>query len=333
MKRLLFLTLLALAVSAWGGDIRVIVQNCKPAVLQIHTFDKDGNLLGAATGFFVTADGYLVTNAHVVDGASSILARDWKGTIYHVFSRDKWIQFKSATPANPDVILLRANAANVPFLTLGPTGNAVEGQRVLLIGNPENLGFTVSDGIIAAFRENRAFIQITAPISPGSSGSPVIDIDTGLVLGIAVGFWKEGQNLNFAIPTEKIQEVIAKTGFISQTPPPVAEATPTPPKAFITPPPGKRMNPNFRYNYFDCRAWALRGDAHLKQQQYNEAIRDYTEAIQRCPGNDYYYECRSKAYRMLGDNMRAAQDLEKSKEERGGQRKTWNNTGDPNFHK
>jgi hypothetical protein len=98
----------------------------------------------------------------------------------------------------------------------------------LVLGNPEGFTFTVSDGIISAFRENRAFIQITAPISAGSSGSPVLDVDSGQVLGIAVGMWREGQNLNFAIPSEKIRDVIAKTGFISQTPPPVVVTPPTP---------------------------------------------------------------------------------------------------------
>jgi serine protease Do len=67
-----------------------------------------------------------------------------------------------------------------------------------VIGNPEGLEGTVSDGIISAFRDNRSMIQITAPISPGSSGSPVLD-EAGNVVGIVTQVFKEGQNLNFAI--------------------------------------------------------------------------------------------------------------------------------------
>jgi len=236
MRCLVTLLLGLIAYSAGATDIRVLVQQAKPAVVHIATFDKDGKLLGTGTGFFVSADGYLVTNAHVVNGIHSILARDYKGTVFHVFwSKDAWVEFEALSPQDPDVILLRADATNVPYLKLGSTTNTVEGQRVLVIGNPEGLEFTVSDGIISAFRENRAYIQITAPISLGSSGSPVLDADSGQVLGIAVGIWKEGQNLNFAIPSEKIREVIAKTGFISQTPQPVAAATPTAPVVVATP--------------------------------------------------------------------------------------------------
>src|SRR5260221_14639375 len=89
----------------------------------------------------------------------------------------------SVSPST-DVALLQFYATDVPHLRLGSTTDAVEGQRVLVIGNPEGLEGTVSDGIISAFRENRSMIQITAPISLGSSGSPVLD-ESGQVLGIA----------------------------------------------------------------------------------------------------------------------------------------------------
>jgi len=80
----------------------------------------------------------------------------------------------------------------------------MEGQRVFVIGNPIGLQGTVSDGLIAAFRENRSMIQITAPISPGSSGSPVLD-ENGLVIGVATLQRVEGQNLNFAIAVESVK--------------------------------------------------------------------------------------------------------------------------------
>ena len=68
-----------------------------------------------------------------------------------------------------------------------------------MIGNPGGLQGTVSDGLISAFREDRSYIKITAPISSGSSGSPVLD-EEGKVIGVAVRQMVVGQNLNFAIP-------------------------------------------------------------------------------------------------------------------------------------
>ncbi len=337
-----WVTLMLTAYSAVATDIRVLVQQAKPAVVHIATFDKEGKLLSTGTGFFVSADGYLVTNAHVVNGINSILARDYKGTVFHVFwSKDAWVEFKALSPQDPDVILLRADATNVPYLKLGSTTNTVEGQRVLVIGNPEGQEFTVSDGIISAFRENRSVIQITAPISLGSSGSPVLDCDSGEVIGIATWIAKEGQNLNYAIASEKIRDVITKTGFISQTPPVVA-ATPTPwqpPEADF-----KRaqdladvkfykafeewkakdyenavtdFDTVIRLSPSNARAWALRGSSQLHLKHYGNAIRDYTEAIRLSPGSDFSYEGRAIAYAAIGDHAKAAQDLSKAKELRG----------------
>jgi tetratricopeptide (TPR) repeat protein len=81
-----------------------------------------------------------------------------------------------------------------------------EGDRVFVVGNPRGLEWSVSDGIVASIRENEdsgKLIQITAPISPGSSGSPVID-SQGRVIGVATLTLSNGQNLNFAIPSYQL---------------------------------------------------------------------------------------------------------------------------------
>ena len=103
-----------------------------------------------------------------------------------------------------------------------------------MIGSPTGLMGTVSDGVISAFRENRSLIQITAPISHGSSGSPVID-ENGQVIGIATVVSAEGQNLNFAIPVETVSaalmqepsEEVAGSGLAipTQTPPPATDGS------------------------------------------------------------------------------------------------------------
>jgi hypothetical protein len=127
-------------------------------------------------------------------GATHISARTDKGAIF-VFER------VIAESADSDVAVLKFQATDLDYLKVGNSTNAVEGETVLVIGNPERLQGTVSSGIISAFRENRSYIQITAPVSPGSSGSPVLD-ETGQVIGMATLVAKEGQNLNFAISAE-----------------------------------------------------------------------------------------------------------------------------------
>jgi hypothetical protein len=181
-------------------DIPGIVRQAKPAVVQIVALDHQNKTLKTGTGFFISADGNLLTNYHVISGASSILAKTPSGAIYFL---------KGIVSISPqvDVALLSFYATDVPHLDLASSTDAVEGQRVLVIGNPEGLEGTVSDGIISAFRDNRSMIQITAPISHGSSGSPVID-ESGQVLGIATLIFREGQNFNFAISTETIRSSV-----------------------------------------------------------------------------------------------------------------------------
>ena len=197
--------LLALAASACiadsmrvdGADIPDTVRRAKPAVVQIVALDFENKPVKSGTGFFISSDGNLLTNYHVVSGAHSLLAKTASGTIY---------VFKEIIAFSPkaDVALLRFHVTDVPHLDLSSTADAVEGQRVLVIGNPAGLEGTVSDGVISAFRDNRTMIQITAPISHGSSGSPVLD-ESGRVLGIATLVLQEGQNLSFAISAETVR--------------------------------------------------------------------------------------------------------------------------------
>src|SRR5258707_14204606 len=113
-------------------------------------------------------DGILLTNYHVISGGSGIIAKTPTGAVYILKSV---VSYSEAH----DVAELQFLTTDAPYLTLGHSSGAVEGQRVLVIGNPVGLEGTVSEGIISAFRAGRTLIQITAPISPGSSGSPVLD--------------------------------------------------------------------------------------------------------------------------------------------------------------
>jgi tetratricopeptide (TPR) repeat protein len=308
-----------------AADIRALIQKCKPAVVQIGVFDGEGKLLATGTGFFISPTGDLLTNYHVIVGASRILARDYKGAIFHL---KKIVAFSP----KDDVVELQFDAATPIYLNLGSATSAVEGQHITVIGNPDGLEFTVSDGIISAFRQDRSYIQLTAPISHGSSGSPVLD-DSGQVLGIIKSIDTEGQNLNFAISSETIREAIAsfkewnkmgtpveqQPGGLLIRPDPsggyslVPQATPTPtweppvtdrimpttpPGAVATPAPSTAESTDvFQIAFI---AW--------KTGNYEMAISGFDETIQRWPRSARAWALRGDAQRHLKHYGNAIRD-------------------------
>lgn len=258
------------------------VEKTKPAVVEILTFDQQNKPLKTGTGFFVSSDGALLTNFHVISGASSILAKTPTGAVY-------FLKNLVATSESDDVAKLQFIATDVPYLTLGSSLKAVEGQRVLVIGNPEGLEGTVSDGIISAFRSGRSMIQITAPISPGSSGSPVLD-ETGQVIGMATLVSKEGQNLNFAISAEAIKEAVQSGGA-----PSLAVTTPTPVTSSQT-----LTEPLYHF---------LEASGEVDKKQYKDAIKEYSEAIRAQPDFADAYANRGWCYLQLDLYEKAIMDL------------------------
>jgi hypothetical protein len=207
-----------------ADSIPQLVAKTKPATVQIVALDENWSPIKSGTGFFVSPDGLIVTNRHVIQGAAHLAARTNEGATFE-------FQRVVAQPQGIDLAILKFSADGAPFLKLGKSTDAVEGQQVIVIGSPEGLQGTVSEGIISAFRENRSMIQITAPISHGSSGSPVID-ENGQVIGVATLVAQEGQNLGFAIAVEEVERALAAPRVAIETPskPPLVEPVqPNPP--------------------------------------------------------------------------------------------------------
>ena len=195
--------------TALAETISEIVKRAKPAVVEIVALNRKGSATKFGTGFFISSDGQLITNRHVINGASSLVAFDSLGArlpFERVISQDD-------DPLLPDLALLKFGVKDVPFLKFRASYDIAEGDKVIVIGNPAGLTSTVSDGIISGFRKNGLgyqLIQITAPISSGSSGSPVLD-ENGEVIGIVTLTNNQGQNLNFAIAGQDIRTFVYTT--------------------------------------------------------------------------------------------------------------------------
>jgi len=190
---------LALSSLVNAGAITVpeIVAKARPAVVQIVAVDANQNPIQTGTGFFITSDGLLLTNDHVIQKAADLFARTDTGAIFIFRS----VVFQSV---DLDVALLRFAARGIPYIELASSVSTVEGERVVVIGSPQPFERTISYGIISAFRNDRSFIQITTPMSPGCSGSPVLD-ESGMAVGIVTSVGEDGQNLYSATPIEKFK--------------------------------------------------------------------------------------------------------------------------------
>lgn len=194
-------------------DLRALAKEARPSVYLLLLQDEDGKTIGSGTGFAVSAEGLLITNQHVVAEAKSIIAKAENGGLFPV------TRVLSVDSLN-DLALLQLQAKNLPFLSLAPSGWAETGTRVAVIGSPLGLEGTLSEGIVSARRrlpqEKRDVLQISAPISQGSSGSPILDAQ-GRVVGVASFLLENGQSPNFATPSEKIRPLLAKFTASSQS--------------------------------------------------------------------------------------------------------------------
>lgn len=164
----------------------------RDSVVLVMSFDRQGQPLAIGSGFFVGDGTRIATNLHVVEGADTLRIRSTSGDVQQ-------IDTSLALDEEHDLILLSAPEKGAP-LQLASSEPTV-GQSIVAIGNPRGLEGTLSVGIISGIRKDgdSTYYQITAPISPGSSGGPIID-SSGDVLGVSTFYVDGGQNLNFAMP-------------------------------------------------------------------------------------------------------------------------------------
>ncbi len=246
-KPLQLILLLALISSAAGAaplpDFTELVQKASPAVVNIRTKRKSSEVFrkilpeqyrdvpeilrrifpdrgrlppsrGAGSGFIISADGYILTNNHVVDGATEIIVSlsDRREPKAVVIGQD---------PLS-DLALLKVDLEDLPTMEIGRSENLKAGQWVVAIGSPFNFSSSVTAGIISATGRSLPysasagnyvpFIQTDVAINPGNSGGPLLDLE-GRVVGINSQIYTRSGGsigLSFAIPIDVAMEVVAQ---------------------------------------------------------------------------------------------------------------------------
>jgi serine protease Do len=186
-----------------------IAARYKPAIVRIESRVDGGagdDRRQFGTGFVVGPDGRIATNLHVIAGSADVKVRMADGSEFKV---DRVV----AIDPQRDLAIIGIDAQNLPTMQLGNSDEVAAGDKVVAIGNPLGvLDYTVSDGLISSVRqldEGITVLQISAPISQGSSGGPLFN-PYGEVIGVATLISAEGQNLNFGVPSNYVRQLLSR---------------------------------------------------------------------------------------------------------------------------
>jgi Trypsin-like peptidase domain/Tetratricopeptide repeat len=185
----------------------VYEQAAKSTVI-VENIDARGKVLSMGSGVVFTG-GDVVTNCHVIKDAIRLKvhsgAKEYPATLRY----SDW---------DRDICSLRIIGLNAPAIVVGNTKKLKVGTKVYAIGAPKGLSLTLSDGIVSSLREvdGGHYIQTTAAISPGSSGGGLFD-ENGTLVGLTTFYLAEGQNLNFAVPVEWVNELVKRSTSVETT--------------------------------------------------------------------------------------------------------------------
>ena len=241
-------------------SISEIAKSALPSLVTIESRTPEGDATG--TGFVVHRSGTIVTNLHVIAGATDVAVKLANGgdVIDSVLVR--------AYDARRDLAVIQIVGFSLPVLRLGNSDSIQVGDRVVLIGDPRGLEGSVSSGVISAVRAldvGMRVFQTNAAANPGNSGGPMFNAK-GEVVGVLTFKLPDAEALNFAIPTSYLRGLLAskdtmslqqmnarlakaKDLFASEQPAPRGASTGAPPNAPATPPPsGTVRAPSFDYN-------------------------------------------------------------------------------------
>ncbi|WP_372682342.1 tetratricopeptide repeat protein [Desulfosarcina sp.] len=319
--RLVTLMIAALALAGGGcsygpeplrqpsGNLKELVRPIQQSVVTVVNYDVDGEISSIGSGFFISESGILVTNFHVLEGAYSASIRTVDGSQYPVsavLAKNRLV----------DLIKVRVDIAGIRVtpVVLAREQPAVA-DSVFVVGSPMGLEQTVSEGIISAVREmpvGGKVFQLTAPISRGSSGGPVINQD-GKVVGVVTFQVARGQNLNFAVSVDALEMLTDEASQPSITEWTIRDSSQGPALAAALCSKGSRLTIQGEYEealtYFkraaeaspdDPEAWYGLGSCYVGLDQQEEAIAAYKRPIEQDPDNDLAHFILAMYYKAIG---------------------------------
>ncbi len=202
-----------------------IARRVSPAVFYLITYDAAGTPIKSGSGFFIEATGTAVTNFHVIQGAASAQIQTADGVAHNV-------QGVLAYDEKLDLALLQVEGNDFTPVELGDSDRLETGEKVYSISSPLGFSNTFSEGIVsnvARWMDSIPYIQMTVPISTGSSGGVLLN-DKAQAVGIITALVQDGQSLNFALPVKLLSNLsernLRSLGTLAPITAPAAPAVP-----------------------------------------------------------------------------------------------------------
>lgn len=192
------------APSAPDKTVEALAEAVRKSVVVVSISGRDNKQQGIGSGFIISADGLIATNAHVIAEGRPISVQLHDGRQFPVVS-------VHATQRTADLAIIKIDQLNLPVLELGDSAILKQGQGVVAMGNPHGLKHSIVSGVVSGTREidGRSMIQVAMPIEPGNSGGPLLDLQ-GRVQGIITMKSLVTNNLGFAVAVNALKPLIEK---------------------------------------------------------------------------------------------------------------------------
>ena len=278
------------------------------SVVVINCYDQNGIKKCQGSGVILEDRGIVVTNFHLFVGSEK----------FDVTHNDTTVGYTEIVGVNieKDVMVFKIYASEFPKIPVGNSTNLIVGDKVYAIGSPIGMENTISEGIVSGFRvigkNKRNMTQITASLSPGSSGGAVFN-SNGELVGISTMKLKDGENLNFMIPINEVITVIDSGLYEKQTI-----------KALKFLYSGiDALEAGNNYDAIDnmtkyiqmvppeSKAYNIRGRAFLSAKNFEKALSDFQQAIKIDNKNKAAYSNRGECYYLMEDYDKAIEDFNK----------------------
>ena len=189
------------SVASLAGNVKRPVKTAMPSVVEVHVFNENGKLSSSGSGVVVSNSGIIVTNYHVIEGATKARVVLDNGESVRVLGI-------RIVDRERDFAILEVEADGLHAAMLGDSSKVELGDEVVAIGAPLGIAKVISTGVVSKiWTEDGRMIQHTAPISPGNSGGPLVN-ELGQVIGINTFLLKDGHSLYFALPINYVKQAI-----------------------------------------------------------------------------------------------------------------------------